>query len=73
MSADYGKEMTVAAGHMDKVVSGFIRTFEEGYSRLEAMIRGRGDKKTGRAPGSGGGRERSSLFAGLSDSPSGSE
>lgn len=43
MHGEYGKEVQTAAeqvaGHMDKFVSGFIRSFEEGYAKLEGAIR----------------------------------
>lgn len=59
MRGEYGKEVTTAAEqmtqHMDKFVSGFIRSFEEGYSKLEKAIRSSVDfkKKTRLSDGSG--------------------
>lgn len=59
---EYGREMTLAAehvaGNMDKLVSSFIRSFEENYSKLETAIRKRVDwtgKKKGRGGARGGG------------------
>ncbi|GBF90451.1 choline-phosphate cytidylyltransferase-like [Raphidocelis subcapitata] len=55
---EYGREVTQAAehvaGNMDKAVSGFIRSFEQSYTRLETAIRKRVDW-TGGKPRRGGG------------------
>jgi hypothetical protein len=61
MAGEYGKEVSSAAEqmtvHMDKYVSGFFRSFEQGYRKLEGAIRSSvaGNRNT-RSSGRGAGR-----------------
>jgi len=62
MAGEYGKEVSSAAEqmtvHMDKYVSGFFRSFEQGYRKLEGAIRSSvAGKKNGRSAGRSGARD----------------